>query len=83
MVDQMRWLGEKARELLALYQAVKPKREPQTFDDVERIWEEEVRPRLREFETMKRVWGEQEALAETTRWRANWAVPPHVADRSL
>ena len=47
---------------------MKPKREPLTFDDVERIWEEVVRPKLPEFETMKPVWGEQQGPAETSRW---------------
>jgi hypothetical protein len=65
----------KTQELLAAYEAAKPKREPLTFDDVERIWEEEVRPKLPEFEMMKRVWGVQQAPAETSRWRANWRVP--------
>jgi hypothetical protein len=50
--------------LLAGYETAKPKRESLTFDDVERIWEEEVRPKLAEFETMKRVWGEQQAPPE-------------------
>jgi hypothetical protein len=41
---------------------------------VERIWEEEVRPKLPEFETMKPRWGDQEP-PENSRWRANWRVP--------
>jgi hypothetical protein len=42
---------------------------------VERIWEEVVRPKLPEFETMKRRWGEQQEPPEGSRWRANWKVP--------
>jgi hypothetical protein len=61
--------------LLAAHEAVKPKREPLTFEDVERIWEEVVRPKLGEFDTMQEVWGEQQPPAETSRWRANWRVP--------
>jgi len=74
VADEVRWLGEKARELLAAYQAPKADRRPLTFGDVERIWEEEVRPRLPEFETMKPRWGDQEPQ-EGSRWRANWKVP--------
>jgi hypothetical protein len=70
----VRWLGDKARELLAAYDAAKPEHRPLTFVDVERIWEEEVRPRLGEFETMKPRWGERE-VPEGSRWRANWQVP--------
>jgi creatinine amidohydrolase len=72
--DEVRWLGEKARELLAAYDAAKPRHRPLTFGDVERIWDEVVRPRLQEFETMKPRWGDKEP-PEASRWRANWIVP--------
>jgi creatinine amidohydrolase len=75
VADEVRWLGEKARELLAAYDAAKPPHRPLTFADVERIWDEAVRPRLPEFETMKELWGEQEAPPESSRWRVNWPVP--------
>ena len=75
VADEVRWLGEKARELLAAYQAPPANRQPLTFADVERIWEEVVRPKLPEFETLKPRWGEQEPPPETSRWRANWQVP--------
>jgi hypothetical protein len=73
--DEVRWLGEKARELPAAYDAAKPAHQPLTFADVERIWDKAVRPRLPEFETMKELWGEQEPPPEGSRWRANWKVP--------
>jgi creatinine amidohydrolase len=72
--DEVRWLGEKARELLAAYEAAQPEHRPLSFEDVERIWEEVVRPKLPEFETMKERWGDQEP-PEGSRWRANWRVP--------
>jgi creatinine amidohydrolase len=75
VADEVRWLGEKARELLAAYDAAKPEHRPLTFEEVERIWEEEVRPRLPEFETMKQRWGEQQEPPEGSRWRLNWKVP--------
>jgi hypothetical protein len=75
VADEVRWLGGKSRELLAEYERVQLKREPLTFEDVERIWEEVVRPKLGEFDTMQEVWGEQQPPAETSRWRANWRVP--------
>jgi hypothetical protein len=75
VADEVRWLGQKARELLAAYDAAKPAHRPPTFEDVERIWDEVVRPKLPEFETMKELWGEQQALPESSRWRANWKLP--------
>jgi hypothetical protein len=75
VADEVRWLGEKARELLAAYDAAKPEHRPLTFEEVERIWEEEVRPRLPEFETMKQRWGEQQEPPEGSRWRLNGAIP--------
>jgi hypothetical protein len=73
--DEVRWLGEKAHALLAVYDEVPPEHRPLSFEDVERIWEEVVRPKLPEFETMKPRWGEQQAPPEGSRWRANWKVP--------
>lgn len=73
VADEVRWLGEKASELLAAFEEPS-NRQPLTFADVERIWEEEVRPRLPEFETMKPRWGDQEP-PEGSRWRRNWGAP--------
>jgi hypothetical protein len=47
-----------------------------TFADVERLWEQVVRPALPAFRTMQQVWEGREPPAETSVWRANWGVPP-------
>ena len=76
MVDEaVRWLGQKARELLQAYEALKPARKPLTFDDVEQIWEKEVRPRLKEFHAMKDLANGQEPPPKDSQWYANWHVP--------
>jgi creatinine amidohydrolase/Fe(II)-dependent formamide hydrolase-like protein len=75
VADEVRSLGEKARELLEAYDEVTTEHRPLTFEDVERIWEDEIRPRLPEFETMKSLWGQAEAPPESSRWRANWPMP--------
>jgi hypothetical protein len=62
---------------LAVHDAAKPAHQPLTFGDVEGVLEEVVRPKLAEFATMERVWGEQAPPPETSRWRANWPVPQH------
>jgi hypothetical protein len=35
---------------------------PLTLEDVERIWEEAIWPKLPQFETMTQRWGEDEVL---------------------
>jgi hypothetical protein len=74
VADEVRWLGEKARALLAAYDAVQPEHRPLSFEDVERICDEVVRPKLPEFVTMKPRWGNEDPR-EGSRWRINWQVP--------
>ncbi len=68
-------LGAKARELLEAYEREQPVRRPLTFDDIERIWQEEVRPRVADFESMKDLGPGQEPPPEDSRWYAQWRVP--------
>jgi creatinine amidohydrolase len=72
MVDDIvAWLGAKQRELLAAYDPGRPSR-LRTFDDVETFWEEEIRPVLPDFASLKGSWTEADAPAEGSRWRAGW-----------
>ena len=73
--DEVRWLGEKARELLAEYDRERPTHALQTFQDVEELWEGVVRPALPGFRTMQQHWEGREAPAPESVWRANWTVP--------
>lgn len=69
--DVVAWLGRKQRELLDAYD---PRRESRlsTFADVERLWDEVVRPRLDGFASMKSTWYDKEAPDPDSRWRRNW-----------
>ncbi|MDH7569143.1 MAG: creatininase family protein [Armatimonadota bacterium] len=73
--DEVRYLGEKARELLDAYQRENPTQRLRTFADVERLWESVVRPRLKELRTMQPCWNNEEPPPEGSIWRVNWAIP--------
>ncbi len=73
--DEIRWLGAKADELLADYERLEPTERLRTFEDVEVVWEEVVRPRLKEFKTMQDLFSGQQPLPKSSRWHANWRVP--------
>jgi creatinine amidohydrolase len=75
VADEVRWLGAKAAELRSEYARLRPEHRLRTWSDVERLWDEVVRPRFRELTTMQPTWAEREPPAETSRWRANWPVP--------
>lgn len=67
--DIVAHFGEKAKELLAAY---KGDRKALGFGDVEQIWEDEVRPKLKDFASMQNP---EEAPPEDSRWYPNWRVP--------
>ena len=64
--------GEKADELRAVYQKKVTDHHALSYDDVEAIWEEEIRPRLTSFASMQNP---DEMPPEDSRWSANWQVP--------
>jgi len=66
--------GEKAKELLAAYEQEVTDHTPLTYDDVEAIWEDEIRPRLKDFASMQ---NNDEGPPEDSRWHANWRIPQH------
>ena len=73
--DEVRYLGQKARELLDAYEREKPAHTLRTFAQVETLWENVVRPHLKEFMTLQDAWNNQEPPSESSRWRENWKVP--------
>ena len=46
-----------------------------TFEEVEALWDEAIRPRLKAFKTMQDLFPGQEPLPEGSVWHANWRVP--------
>lgn len=75
VADEVRSLGEKARELLAAYDREQPRHTLRTFEDVERLLDTLVRPALPTFLTMQNDWQGREGPPPESRWHANWRVP--------
>ncbi len=73
--DEVRFLGDRARELMTDYNRLKPRHALRTFKDVEVLWDDVVRPRFGEFHTMQQNWPDREPPAPDSMWRANWTVP--------
>lgn len=78
VADEVRWLGEKGRELLAAYALEKPSQRLKTFAQVEALWADVVAPRLMQFETMQ-IWEGDEPPAADSVWQANWPIPSSPA----
>lgn len=68
-------LAAKARELLSAYGRVRRTQAPLTFDQVEDIWENEVRPRSASFASMDDPAPDRKPPPESSRWYRNWRVP--------
>jgi creatinine amidohydrolase len=75
VADEVRHLAEKARELLASYDAAQPGPRLRTYEDVEVLWDTVVRPHLKQFRTMQPLWKGQEPVSEGSVWYANSKVP--------
>ena len=72
--DVVEKLGAMAEKLLEDYARLQPKHEPLTFDQVEEIWDQEIRPLIKDFESMQDLRPGQEPPPEDSRWYANWQV---------
>lgn len=75
VADEVRWLGAKARELLAAYDKAQPQHRLRTFEDAEALWETVVRPRVKEFRSMQDFFPNQQPVPPESVWFANWRVP--------
>jgi hypothetical protein len=73
--DEVVWLGNKAKELLGAYDTEKPTVKLRTFEDVEHFWDKVVRPKIKDFKTMKKSWSKDQELPESSVWNANWRIP--------
>ncbi len=73
--DEVAWLGRKSKELLKAYDTEKPDKRMRTFEEVERFWDDVIRPRFGEFKTMQENWKNDSEIPESSVWHANWRVP--------
>ena len=73
VADEVRWLGEKAAQLLADYQLHQPtERQRLSFMQIEQIWAAEVFPRLAEFHSMR--YDHRQPPADSI-WQLNYHIP--------
>lgn len=72
--DEVRWLGEKAQDLLNAYDLTKPAHTLRTFEQVEQVWDDVVRPALKGFRTMQDTWQGEPPPPDSV-WHENWRVP--------
>ncbi|HOS44270.1 MAG TPA: creatininase family protein [Armatimonadota bacterium] len=76
VADEIRWLTDKGRALLAEYDRLRPAHTLRTFAQVEQLWDDVVRPQLKAFHTMQDLWeGSPPAPPEDSIWYPNWRVP--------
>ncbi len=74
VADEVRYLGEKTRELLAEYDRVRPEARLRSFEQVERLWADVVAPVLPEFLTMRQP-EDPTRMPEGSVWHTNWRFP--------
>ncbi len=60
--------------LLAEYERAGPGPDALTFDGVEAVWDEKIRPRIAEMAAMRDVRPDQSPPPEDSVWRRNWKV---------
>lgn len=74
VADEVRWLGRKGRELLQEFRAVQPAVRLRSFDQVEELWEREIRPRVPSFKSMQDSpdGGGLPDVPAGSRWHLNW-----------
>ena len=74
VTDEVRWLGQKATELLTAYRQHPPTdRRPLSFMDIEQLWNTEVLPRLKDFKTMQYL--DRTPPPTDSRWQLNYTIP--------
>jgi len=74
--DEAGWLGRKGQELLAEYDRVQPVARLHTFEQVETLWNDVVRPHLAEFASMQPAFDNSttQSVPADSVWRANWPI---------
>lgn len=72
VADIVALFGDKTKDLLTAYKKEVSNHTALSYDDVEGIWEDEIRPQLKDFASMQNP---DEAPPENSRWYSNWRVP--------
>ncbi|MBI2192722.1 MAG: creatininase family protein [Planctomycetes bacterium] len=75
VADEIRWIGNKAKELFAEYERTKPQPRLLTYEQVESLWDTVVLPKFKDFHSMMNLWQGQEAVPPDSVWHRNWHVP--------
>lgn len=76
--DEVAYLGRRAKELLAAYDREAPKEhKPVSFVELERIWQEVVKPKLPTFRTIQNVEPQQVPPA-SSQWTFNCHIPDGI-----
>jgi creatinine amidohydrolase len=75
VADEVRYLGDVARRLLAEYDQAKPEHRLRTFEQTERLWRDVVRPEFGEFLTMQYQWNNAALVPESSVWYENSHIP--------
>ena len=70
--DEVEWLSNKAKELLDQYDPSADVPGLATFDAVESFWDQEVKPRIRDFRSMAMDFGTGGKVDKSSVWHANW-----------
>lgn len=73
--DEVAWLGQKAKEHLDAYAAESPTQKLRTFEQVEALWDDVVRPQFKDFKTMQDSWSDDQQIPKDSVWYPNWRVP--------
>lgn len=72
--DEVRWLGEKADELLRDYEQHAPSsRTPLSFEAIEQIWAQHVLPAFPDFKSMQYL--DRPPPPKDSRWQGNYIIP--------
>jgi len=70
--EAARWLGQRSQALMAEYDAQSKRPEPLSFQQTERIWREELEPRIDSLASMQPLAPGQIAPAPGSQWARNW-----------
>lgn len=73
VADEVEFIGKKVNELLREYDNLKPKHTFRTYDDVEKFWDEHIKPIIRDLACLKLDFSSQgRTIPEDSVWFENW-----------
>ena len=76
VLDEVSYLGALSRRLLDEYTRLSPRHTFRTFEDVERVWKEEIDPMIKDFECVRPVFdGSADRVPATSVWSENLRNP--------